>query len=92
MNGVHLWFRSTNRRPTKAAAPLGSPGWRPLQWLCSTMGIYHSSRYTPSVSPFGLTAPSEREPRRLRRWREAKSLPYGCRENRKRMPFNLLSL
>ncbi len=57
-----------------------------------TGGTYSLTYDTPSVSPFGLTAPSEREPRRLRRWREAKSLPYGCRENRKRMPFNLLSL
>ena len=24
--------------------------------------LYHSSRYTPSVSPLGVTAPSEREP------------------------------
>ena len=31
-----------------------------------TGGVYHSTKYTPSVSPFGLPAPSEREPRVLR--------------------------
>ena len=30
------------------------------------IGLYHSTKYTPSVSPFGLPAPSEREPRVLR--------------------------
>ena len=35
------------------------------------------SMKNPSVSPFGLPAPLSGEPRRLRRKREAKSLPYG---------------
>ena len=46
------------------------------------MGIYHSLQYTPSVRfvgsevPPNLPAPPEVEPRRLRRKREANSLPY----------------
>ena len=52
----------------------GSPSWRPLQRLYKMGNAYHLMYYTPSVSLFGLTAPSEREPRRLRRKR---SLPYG---------------
>ena len=48
-----------------------------------TGGAYSLTYDTPSVSPFGLTAPSEREPRRLRRWREAKSLPYGLKRFRR---------
>ena len=49
-----------------AAAPLGSPGWRPLQWLCKTMTQPHSTYDTPSAS-LCSAAPPEVEPRRLRR-------------------------
>ena len=46
----------------KAAAPLGSPSWRPLQGAGKTIGLQQPTKYTPS----------EREPRRLRRLRVAK--------------------
>ena len=38
----------------------------PYSERCNIIGLRHITRYTPSVSPFGLTAPSEREPRVLR--------------------------
>ena len=59
----------------------GSPSWRPLQGAADTVGLQQPTGYTPSVSPFGLTAPPEVEPRvlRTRERREAKSLPYSWR-------------
>ena len=45
---------------------------------------YRSMHDTPSAS-LCSAAPSEREPRRLRRWREAKSLPYDGRGGNHRL-------
>ena len=99
----------------KAAAPPGSPSWRPLRnsknfWLTATNVLhplsqicrfrsaaksasspfggalgktrirFHSSDRTPSVSPFGLTAPSEREPRALRACGRLRAAPTGTVE------------
>ena len=50
---------------------------------CEIIGLYHITEDTPSVSPFGLTAPSKRKPRVLRtRERRAAmmSRPYGYGE------------
>ena len=49
-----------------AAAPLGSPSWRPLQGVEEAIGLQQPTHYTPSVSPFGLPAPPKVEPRALR--------------------------
>ena len=49
----------------------------PYSRLRKTMGLHHSPYDTPSVSPFGLTAPSEREPRRLRRSGRQFGDPYS---------------
>ena len=49
-----------------AASPLGSPSWRPLQLAIQNRVPYHSAKNTPSAS-LRSAAPSEREPRRLRR-------------------------
>ena len=38
----------------------------PLQGVAKTIGLQQPIGHTPSVSPFGLPAPSEREPRALR--------------------------
>ena len=38
----------------------------PLQGVAKTVGLQQPTGHTPSVSPFGLPAPSEREPRALR--------------------------
>ena len=63
------WFHSAlcsvpsaNGRLRRSGRQIGDPYSR----LCKTMGLHHSPYDTPSVSPFGLTAPSEREPRALR--------------------------
>ena len=53
----------------------GSPSWRPLQGAAEIIGLQQPTGYTPSVSPFGLTAPSGREPRRL------------CRSGRPSLPY-----
>ena len=72
---------SSIREGAKAAAPLGSPSWRPLQGAGKTIGLQQPTKYTPSAS-LCSAAPSEREPRRLRRLRVAKlATPTGCREN-----------
>ena len=72
-----FWRKSFNK-PLYCGS-CGSPSWRPLQGAAETIGLQQPTGDTPSVSPFGLPAPSEREPRRLRRKREAKSLPYRVR-------------
>ena len=56
-------FRGAKAATSRPGRQVGDPYSR----LCKTMGLHHSSKDTPSVSPFGLPAPSEREPRRLRR-------------------------
>ena len=61
---------SSLREGAKAAAPLGSPSWRPLQGAGKTIGLQQPTKYTPSAS-LCSAAPSEREPRRLRRLRVA---------------------
>ena len=60
------------RLPKKSSFPPGEAK------NSKTIRYYHSTKYTPSVSPFGLTAPLKGEPRRLRRWRAAMSRPYRC--------------
>ena len=45
-------------------------------------GLQQPTYYTPSASPFGLTAPPEVEPRRLRRNGRLRASPTG------RMPFS----
>ena len=52
------------------------------------IGLYHSTKYTPSVSPFGLPAPSEREPRRLRRSGRLRASPTVGGGNHGVVPFN----
>ena len=52
------------------------------------MGLYRSTKYTPSVSPFGLPAPSEREPRRLRRSGRLRASPTVGGGNHGVVPFN----
>ena len=52
------------------------------------MGLYRSTKYTPSVSPFGLPAPSEREPRRLRRSGRLRASPTVGGGNHRVVPFN----
>ena len=59
-----------------------------LQWAAEIMGLYHSTKYTPSVSPFGLPAPSEREPRRLRRSGRLRASPTVGGGNHGVVPFN----
>ena len=54
----------------------GSPNWRPLQGAGETIGSQQPTKYTPSAS-LCSAAPSEREPRRLRRSGRQPGDPYG---------------
>ena len=61
----------------------------PLQGVAKTIGLQQPTGHTPSVSPFGLPAPSEREPRALRacgRMR-APTYPYKTRSVIKNLRF-----
>ena len=73
-NGVHsLSFAalsSSLREGAEAAAPQRE-----------AMSLPYGVRGKPQATATGYT-PSEREPRRLRRWREAASLPYEYDKNR----------
>ena len=70
--GLRRFWRTPFTEPLYCVG-FGSPSWRPLQWRCKTGGTHHSTGDTPSVRfvgsemPPNPTAPSEREPRRLRR-------------------------
>ena len=70
MTNKPLSFAALSSSPFRGAkAARSRPGRQvgdPYSRLCKTMGLHHSSKDTPSVSPFGLPAPPEVEPRALR--------------------------
>ena len=61
----------------------------PLQGVAKTIGLQQPTGHTPSVSPFGLPAPSEREPRALRACGRvrAPTYPYKTRSVIKNLRF-----
>ena len=61
----------------------------PLQGVAKTIGLQQPAGHTPSVSPFGLPAPSEREPRALRACGRvgAPTYPYKTRSVIKNLRF-----
>ena len=62
---------------TRAALPLAGGFEPPLPGAVETVSPQQPTKHTPSAS-LRSAAPSEREPRRLCRWRAATSRPYGC--------------
>ena len=85
MNGIDRWLCTASRRHEVPLAPLEGE----VVERSETGGVCASTEYVTTSASLRSATRQRRSQVRLRRWREAKSLPYGWRcENQEHIPLS----